>query len=186
MRILLFTAFSMIAISACQFSSKKKLEDNKDIARLDSLKHEISTALSVLENFPKEDMLKELARIDEFNTFFETTDYRYTREQYLGEIDQLGMAYRSYNKAFQALPALRDEANLAYEQLQNLRNAFEKGQVSDEEFAEYLQQEQEAANAFLFNYNKRIDRVMMYRDGLDTLIPKVEALRREALDNLNL
>lgn len=186
MRFLLLAAFSFIAVSACQFSSKKKLEDNKDIVRLDSLKYEISTALSVLENFPKEDMLKELAQIDEYNTFFETTDYRYTREQYLGEIDKIGMAQRSYSKAFQALPSLRDEANLAFEQLQNLRSAYEKGQVSEEEFAEYFQQEQQAANAFLFNYNKRIDRVMMYRDGLDTLLPKAEELRREALANLNL
>lgn len=61
-----------------------------------------------------------------------------------------------------------------------------KGQVSEEEFAEYFQQEQQAANAFLFNYNKRIDRVMMYRDGLDTLLPKAEELRREALANLDL
>lgn len=185
-RTFLYTALSVFALTSCQFSSKKKLDKNPNVAQLDSVKQVISEALGVLENFPKDEMMVQLAAVEELQAFFINTDYRFTREQYLGEIDKIGSAQRAFVKVFQALPALRDEANLAHEQLSSLRKAYAQNQISDEEFAQYLQQESEAAEMFMFNYNKRVTRALELNQALDTIIPSAEALRKEALENTSL
>lgn len=185
-RTFLYTALSVFALTSCQFSSKKKMDKNPNVAQLDSVKQVISEALGVLENFPKEEMMVQLAAVEELQAFFINTDYRFTREQYLGEIDKVGSAQRAFVKVFQALPALRDEANLAHEQMSSLRKAYAQNQISDEEFAQYLQQESEAAEMFMFNYNKRVTRALELNQALDTIIPSAEALRKEALENTSL
>lgn len=185
MRFLLFAVVMSFAVSSCQNTSKQKMKTNPNVAELDSVKRVVSEALSVLENFPKEVIMRQMVVVEEYETFFSTTDYRYTREQYLGEIDKIGLSYRAFSKVFQALPSLRDEANLSYEQLESLRKAYEQGQVDNETFTQYLQQEKEAADVLMFNFRKRVSRALEFSQALDTLLPRADVLKQEALQNID-
>ncbi len=169
--------------ASCTSAAERKRENSPNVAKLDSVKTVVSEALNVIENFPKEEIMLQSVKVDDLQTFFTETEYRFTREQYLGEIDKVVSAQRAFNKVFEALPSLRDEANLAYDQLASLKKAYVQKQITDEEFTEYLEREMEAAQIFMFNYHKRVTRALEFNEALDTIFPQAEALRAQAIQN---
>ena len=184
MRILLpIIILSVFQISCQSRIEKNKFAENPHVQQLDSAEAAVSEALTNIENFPMEDMKQTMIAVEEYYTFFMNTDYTLEREVYLKELDVLDRTRNSFMKVSTALPSLKDEADLAYKQLEKLRLAFEHNQITEEEFISYLDEEMIAVQNLMFNYQRRVEKAMNYLTGFDTLVPILDERRKEAETN---
>jgi hypothetical protein len=182
---LIFTliGLSIFAFHSCDSSNNNAQADNNDLAQIDSIKNEVSKALLTLNAFPMDEVNKKLTIISEYHDFFMNSNYVFEKAVYMNELDKMAATKSAFEKVGGAMGGLQADAQMAINQLQDLKAAYEKNQISDEELFTYLADEIQAIELFIFNYNRRVLKAIDLYEGLDTLLPALEVLKLQALNN---
>ncbi|MCC5917241.1 MAG: hypothetical protein JJU02_07920 [Cryomorphaceae bacterium] len=181
------TVCAFMVFASCQRNNPENSGDHSEkksqLQVLDSVQKVVAQSLKVIENFPVEEVDQKLKVLEDHYLFFMKTDYVFPKKVYLNELDKLEFTRKAFVRSGKSLAPLHDEADLAYQQLERLKNAYKKNQVSDEDFEKYLKDEIRAVDAFLFNYYKKVERSIDGLETYDELVTSLEKLRAEASKN---
>jgi hypothetical protein len=174
---LFFSIFVIITFSSCKNAGNDGGLSTGQKSEVDSLKNEVFRALETLNNFPTNEIQSKLREVEVYYDFFMKTNHEFEKAVYLNELDKMASTQRAFVKVLGALSGLQADARMALNQLDNLKKAYDKNQITEEEFELYLSDESHAIELFLFNYNRRVLKAIDYHNGLDTLLPALENLK---------